>query len=58
MQCTETRSLDSYTRYRPAAVAATADVRPREIVEHLALLIMICAFWGLVLFLAVAAAVR
>jgi hypothetical protein len=59
MQLAETGTLDQYRRYHPSAraVAATAS-DARDMVEKALLMAVVCAFWGVVLFMAILAAVR
>jgi hypothetical protein len=50
MECVQNNSHDSYTRYRTMAVAAMPQTALRENAGNLALLMVISAFWGYVLF--------
>lgn len=57
MECASHCNVNSYTRYRTAAVAAVHVAQERAGVESAALALMLAAFWGYVLYVVLQAAV-
>lgn len=55
MECARNSNVDSYTRYRTAAVAVVRDVHEQAGIETTALLIALAAFWGYVMFVVLSA---
>jgi hypothetical protein len=51
-------AIDSSVRYRRTDIAVVRAAPRPQIIEHGLLLVMVCLFWGVILFEALALAVR